>query len=95
MKRHRCLKETSHRRTYNLVRKNFYAVCPRCKWHPTFWRSCIDNPYIHMYVEESTSQVKNPANWKLVSKNRKQWMKKPFIKVKRSSWNGFATYYGW
>jgi hypothetical protein len=95
MKRHRCLKETSHRRTYNLVRKELYAVCARCKWHPGFWKSCWDNPYIHMYMEDGTGQVKNYANWKLVSRNRKQWMKKRFIKVKLDRWYGLATYYGW
>jgi len=96
MKRYRCLKETTHRRTYNLVRKNLYAVCTRCKWHPNFWKSCWDNPYKHMYMENGANRVKNPANWKLVSRNRKQWMKKRFIKVKRSYGDGsFATYYGW
>jgi hypothetical protein len=47
-------------------------------------------------IEEDTGKVKDYYNWKLVSKNRKQWMEKRFIKVKRRHWNGeFATYYGW
>jgi hypothetical protein len=95
MKRHRCLKETTDRRTYNLVRKDLYAVCARCRWHSSFWRSCGDQPFEYMFKEEETGKVKNHYNWKLVSKNRKQWMKKRFIKVKRDRWNGFATYYGW
>ena len=95
MKRHRCLKETTDRRTYNRVKKNLYAICPRCPWHSNFWRDCIDNPYIHMYMEDGASQIKNHPNWKLVSKNRKQWMKKRFIKVNRSYPEGFDTYYGW
>jgi hypothetical protein len=28
-----------------------------------------------MYKDEKTDKVKNHYNWKLVSKNRKQWMK--------------------
>jgi hypothetical protein len=95
MKRHRCLKETTHSRTYNLVRKELFAICAHCPWHPTFWRSCIDNQYDHMYMKDGTNQIKNHANWKLVSKNRKQWMKKRFIKERRNSPRGFATYYGW
>jgi hypothetical protein len=54
MKRYRCLKETNHRRTYNLVRKELYAVCSRCAWHSNFWRSCGDNPYVYTYLEDGT-----------------------------------------
>jgi len=46
-------------------------------------------------MEDGASQIKNHPNWKLVSKNRKQWMKKRFIKVNRSYPEGFDTYYGW
>ena len=95
MKRYRYLKETTHRRTYSLVRKNLYAICARCAWHPNFWRSCGEHTFIHMYKEEGAGRVKNPDNWKLVSRNRKQWMKKRFIKVKRKWGDGFATFYGW
>lgn len=48
-----------------------------------------------MYKEEGTNLVKNPANWKLVSKNRKQWMKKRYINVKRKWASGFTTLYTW
>ncbi|MCS3798979.1 hypothetical protein [Niastella sp. OAS944] len=46
-------------------------------------------------MEEGKSLVKNPANWKLVSRNGKQWMKKRYFKVKRKWWSGFTTLYGW
>ena len=95
MKRHRCLKETNHRRTYNLVRKELYAVCSRCAWHSNFWRSCGDNPYVYTYLEDGRSQVKNPPNWKLVSKNRKQWMNKHFFKRRKERRGEVVTYYGW
>ena len=95
MKRYRCLKETTDRRTYNLVKKNLYAVCARCAWHPSFWRSCYDNPYADAYKVDGSDLINNPPNWKLVSKNRKQWMKKRFIKVKRKWEDGVATFYGW
>jgi hypothetical protein len=80
MKRHRCLKETINHLTYNLVRKNLYAVCACCAWRRNFWRSCYET---HMYMDEGTGRVKNHSNWKLVSKNSKQWMMKRFVKVKR------------
>jgi hypothetical protein len=69
------------RRTYNLVRKELYAVCGRCPWHPDFWRSCMDNPFVQMSFEEDEDggMMRNYPGWKLVSKNRKQWMKKRFI----------------
>jgi hypothetical protein len=46
-------------------------------------------------MEEGADRVKNPANWKLISKNRKQWMKKRFIKVKQEWRVGSVTLYGW
>ena len=97
MKLHRCLNETTHRRTYNLVRKELYADCSWCAWHPTFWKHCLDNPFVHlMYMEEDTGKIKNHPNWKLVSRNRKQWMKKHFFTVRRArTMTGIANYYGW
>ncbi|OQP41095.1 hypothetical protein A4H97_15985 [Niastella yeongjuensis] len=89
------MKETTDSRTYNLVRKELYAACSRCPWHPTFWRTCIDNPYTPMYMENDTRQIRNHPNWKLVSRNRKQWMKKRFIEVKQRSRSRFVTYYTW
>lgn len=85
MKHHKCLKETAHRRTYNLVSKYLFAKCSRCPWHPNFWRNCSDNSYRYLkYWEDGSGKTEkekfsNHPNWKLVSKNKKQWMKKPYI----------------
>ncbi|HEY8957525.1 hypothetical protein [Chitinophaga sp.] len=102
MKKKKCLKETTHRRTYNLVRKETYAICPRCHWHPTFWRWCWDHPYIGMtYTDDGTNKpyalrFKNHPNWKAVSKNRKQWMKKRFLEDRTINPDGcLRIVYGW
>jgi hypothetical protein len=102
MKSIKCLKETTHRRTYNLVKKDLYAKCPVCRWHPTFWRGCYDNPYTHMrYDEDGTNKPErakfsNHPNWKQVSKNKKQWMKKRFFQKRKNRPDGsYTIYYGW
>jgi hypothetical protein len=34
-------------------------------------------------MEEGAGRIKDPANWKLVSRNGKQRMKKRFVKMKQ------------
>jgi hypothetical protein len=87
MKMHKSLKETTHRRTYNLVSKHLFANCPYCPWHPNFWRLCTRYSYL-VYEEDGSEKnekqkFQRHPNWKLVSKNKKQWMKKPYIQVRR------------
>jgi hypothetical protein len=102
MKKARCLKETTHRRTYNLVRKEMYAICSRCYWHPTFWRWCYDNPFLHMTYEEDGTikpeklKFRNHPNWKQVTRNKKQWMKKRYFQKRQNYPDGtFIVYFGW
>jgi len=81
---------TDNRYVYNRSRKVYLEQkgkihCSRCGYHrgenderksygtTGFWR-------------KTGKRLRHP-NWKLVSKNRKQWMKKPIIRVvKKSQW---------
>lgn len=90
------------RRTYNLVSKNLFARCCRCPWHANFWAGCYDIRYLYLEYEEDGSdkpeklKYRNHPNWKLVSKNRKQWMKKQFIQVRKDDAEGsFRISFGW
>lgn len=96
MKCHKILQGTMHRRTYNLASRNLYAICSRCPWHVNFWHSCIDNPFVKMVYVSEKMEYSNHPNWKLVSKNRKQWMKKPFIQVREDYPDGsFKIFFRW
>lgn len=101
VKNYKCLKETTHRRTYNLVRKDELAMCSRCKWHATFWRRCADHPFIYMvYEDDGTNKpykqrFKHHLNWKLASKQPRQWMKKKWRqKVVTNFENEVTIYFG-
>lgn len=78
-------KTTVNRSVYNKLYKRKNASCPFCKWHgPTSendrWK------WYGLYQKYNGGKkvwedyFKHP-NWKLVSKNRKQWMKKPIKKI--------------
>ena len=60
------IKTTMNRSVYNKAYKEKNASCSFCKWH------CGCNGDYKFYSEDGRI-----PNWKLVSKNRKQWMKKP------------------
>ncbi|NIG54562.1 hypothetical protein F3J22_13795 [Chitinophaga sp. Cy-1792] len=85
MQTKKLLDTTDHRRTYNVVKKEMFAVCSRCHWHPTVWLHCTDNPFRFMRyhgdanIHPNDMKFKNLPSWKIVSKNRKQWMKKKFM----------------
>ncbi|WP_343690044.1 hypothetical protein [Chitinophaga sp.] len=98
MKNYERLKDTMDRRTYSIVRKELYAVCSRCSWHAGFWSACLDNPFVEMSYEEDEEggRFRNYPNWKMVSKNRKQWMGKKFIPYERHVKDGrVVIYFRW
>ncbi|SFW77275.1 hypothetical protein SAMN05661012_04495 [Chitinophaga sancti] len=88
VKKRKILKSTDNSRTYNLIHKRMHAKCSYCKWHSTFFKSCFDNPFPYfLYKDDGTdksikSKFYNHPNWKIVSKNNKQWMKKRFLSRK-------------
>ncbi len=68
---------TTNRSVYNKLYKEYNAHCSYCKWHGLCtenwpWQSYYKNKY------KGKEKAKYP-NWKLVSKNQKQWMKKPLL----------------
>ena len=72
------INKTTNRKTHNLLHiKCVTGCCLRCaKRHKQTW--------YHIYEYSRKKDVKTP-NWKLVSKNKKQWMKKPLKYVKSES----------
>ena len=78
MKKHkRELETTTNRWLFNRLYKEANASCSYCKWHTN------DNSTNKLYGGWVSGQFKKGLtypSWKLCSKNRKQWMKKP-IKI--------------
>ena len=76
-------RETTNSYVFNRLHKQYHASCDRCKWHGYCSENkAWDDYYYRDYSEfpEETSKFgRTPSypNWKLVSKNKKQWMKKP------------------
>lgn len=80
---------TTNSRVFKILHKEEHASCSHCSWHGC--RSENDQwEWYHVYIREERvisyfkeqcrirpiGSGKHP-NWKLVSKNKKQWMKKP------------------
>jgi len=75
------MKTTSNRSVYNKSRKiylerNGLIKCSRCPYHR------VENDTRKWYGEHGYFKRTRKPNWKLVSKNRKQWMEKPLM-IKR------------
>jgi hypothetical protein len=83
MKEVKLLQETTCRKEYNILRKRLNTSCSFCQWHPTNWHDTENDRWYNFQFEErlgEPEQLSYHPNWKLVSKNRKQWMKKKFQK---------------
>lgn len=80
---------TINRSVYNKLRKHYLKIggdirCSYCKYHK------VENYNGDWYGGYKKDNIKYP-NWKMVSKNRKQWMKKEgyqVIEEVRQSWRG-------
>lgn len=79
MKAKKIMDETTNRYEYNRVRKRYLEGreidCSYCKYHKG------DNCDHKWYGKNSSGDSLRYPNWKLVSKNKKQWIKKP-MKIK-------------
>lgn len=87
------LRTTTSNRVYNILHKEVHADCSHCTWHSCYFGNYHNEndswKYYYFYERDYTPKwyrkrinLKGTGkypNWKLVSKNRKQWMKKPFI----------------
>lgn len=71
---------TTNRYVYNRTRKVYLESVGklRCSWCPYHKNENYDGKFYGTCKED----IKYPS-WKLVSKNRKQWMKKPIKMVTR------------
>lgn len=81
------LQETSNRKEYNRARKDYLSKvgkinCPHCPYHR------VENYTGRGY--HGSKRAPYP-NWKLVSKNRKQWQKKP---IKKEIYKTYSVYKG-
>jgi len=98
MKAKKISKTTTNRGEFNRAYK-FYLEhngkihCSRCKYHRG---ENSDKKWYGGYAYDDIEygfkrRIKFP-NWKLVSKNRKQWMKKP-MKIKLEYYRGYSKQY--
>ena len=74
-------RETTNSGVYKKLRKEYYAIYSRDKWHG---HNSENDPWPNYYVRirgKRKGEGKFP-NWKLVSKNKRQWMKKS-VRVNR------------
>ena len=83
-------RETTNSSLFRKLHKSIHASCDYCSWHGyssenKSWK------WYHVYLEDEKDTYWRKAkkkgegrfpNWKLVSKNKKQWMKKPLIQEK-------------
>ena len=101
VKNKKLLKETTDNKTYKCAHKRIYGRCWICPYHGTFWSNCSDIRWNHYYYYNDETlgpdarRFHNPPNWKLVSKNKKQWMRKKFIF--NEHWDSNRVYFeiGW
>ena len=73
-------RSTTNRYVYNRIHKELHASCSHCSWHQKDFGHYSENGAWKWYscgAIERTGKQDNFPNWKLVSKNKKQWMKKP------------------
>jgi hypothetical protein len=78
------------------------GICWFCSCHPSFWRVHCEQDFKPLVYEEDGTvkpeklKFKDYPSWKLVNKNRRQWMKKRFIQRRVNYANGtFDIFYGW
>jgi len=76
---------TTNRGEFNRAYKKYLEVskagirCSHCRYHRG--ENDVDNKWYGGHYDEKIDDIKvRYPNWKLVSKNKKQWMKKP-IKI--------------
>lgn len=83
---------TTNRSVYNKLYKRRHASCDYCKWHGPH----SENDQWDSYSVSKTvkgRETKRYPNWKLVSKNSKQWMEKPLKYKEYTKRPHFWEYY--
>ncbi len=81
MKSRKIVMNTTNRGEFNRAYKEYLTHlrngihCSRCKYHSS--ENCDDKWYGGFLIETNNDNKIRYPNWKLVSKNNKQWMNKP------------------
>ena len=96
MKTKKIMDSTGNRKVFNRVYKRYLEHkeihCSYCKFHrgendTRKWYGGREN------YDKKEIKIRYP-NWKLVSKNRKQWMKKPMVVEKEKQTYAFSYSFG-
>lgn len=82
---------TVNRSVYNKLYKQKHASCSYCKWHGP--HSENDRWECYFKSEYNGKKRARYPNWKLVSKNKKQWMKKTLLFEDGRNPYGLWTYW--
>jgi hypothetical protein len=91
-------RETTNSYIFNRLHKEYQASCSRCKWHGYHsenkrWKDYSYRDYSEVPEEKSKfGRTPTYPSWKLVSKNKKQWMQKPIKKVFDKGPINYPTY---
>ena len=97
MKNKEIMENTTNRGEFNRAYKIYLESvgkihCSRCKFHENenftnnHYGGYLNNSYIKNKLSWRINDIKYP-NWKLVSKNRKQWQKKPIKIIENNYFN--------
>lgn len=81
------MKETTSRYEYNKARKEFIAGCTYCGYH----RGCNMTHKLYGDYGSRRNETLRRPNWKLVSKNEKQWMDKGLKYDTKNKWGHINT----
>ena len=91
MKAKKIMDETTNRYEYNRIRKRFLEgdeiSCSWCRYH---LGDNLDHKLYGDYGGRRNKSLRRP-NWKLVSKNKKQWMDKKLVFKTRNNWGHTHT----
>lgn len=86
-------KTTTNNSVYTKLHKEIHASCSYCKWHGPNSENDRWTCYSVQKTKNGKERRKYPS-WKLVSKNKKQWMKKPPLTfVDRNRFDYWEYYY--
>jgi hypothetical protein len=85
-------KNTTNSSVFRKLHKEIYAHCSYCKWHGPATENGAWDCYSIKVFKDGKEKIKFPS-WKLVSKNKKQWMKKNLKFRKSKRWSCFFDEY--
>lgn len=83
---------TTNNRLYNILHKQKHARCCHCTWHTRWYGYQNENDAWDFYrIDSDRSKTKYP-NWKLVSKQTKQWQPKNLLLIDKDPTFSYITW---